>query len=252
MNDSSPSRHYTITWRAAIAPMSKHMPLKNVWLMMVVSALTTVASAQSERLPEGRQGTYGVVLRAGPAFPVGEFSDLFATGFGGFVEVPYHLGEEFQVFIGLGGLFWNVDNEKVNQQYTTAGGAGTVNLDAPFRMIPLIVGINYVLSRGQLRPYLTLAFSVYFQKLETSGTITLGNLITPLLPTTQTWSQGAFALGLGTEYQLNDTWAIDLNARFGAVIDYEARVLIGTGSNDVVTRAIRFFSLMGGISYTFR
>lgn len=229
------------------------MPPMKTWLIIAMLTLTPAASAQLEQPLEGRQGRYGVLLKVGPAFPVGEFSDLFSTGLGGYLEVPYHLGEEFQVFVGLGGLFWNVDNEKVNQQYASAGGTGNVNLDAPFRMIPLVVGINYCLSRAQLRPYVTLAFSLYLQKLETSGSLTEGDVMTPLPPSTQTWSQGAFALGLGTEYLLDDTWAVTLDARFGAVIDYEARVLIGTGQgNDVVTRAIRFFSLMGGVSYTFR
>jgi len=80
----------------------------------------------------------------------------------------------------------------------------------------------------------------------------VGNTVTPISPTTQTWSQGAFAFGLGTAYLLDDRWALDLGARFGAVIDYDARVLIGTSGDGVVTRAIRFFSVMGGISYTFR
>ena len=221
-------------------------------LLLSMATLVACAAAQSEQEVGGRDGTDGIVLKAGPVVPAGEFSDLFAAGFGGYVEVPYRLGEEFQIFVGLGGLFWNVDNDKVNQLYAASGGAGTVNLDAPYRMIPLSVGINYYLGGTRLRPYLTLAFSLYLQKLEASGTVTVGGVTTPLDPVSESWSQGAFAVGAGAEYELNSSWALVLDARYGAVIDYEARVLIGTGGGDVVTRAIRFVSVMGGVSYTFR
>lgn len=244
---------YSTNWRQNLMKSPGNRSAQIIlWLILVVSTVGSSTAAQYEGPLEGRQGTYGVVLKAGPVFPVGEFSDLFGPGFGGYVEVPYHLGEEFQVFVGLGGLFWNVDNDKVNQQFAAAGGIGTVNLDAPYRMIPLSVGFNYFLNRGRLRPYLTLAFSLYFQKLEASGTVTVGDVTTPLDPLTDSWSQGAFAVGAGAEYELSRSWALVLDARYGAVIDYEARVLIGTGGGDVVTRAIRFFSVMGGVSYTIR
>jgi len=88
--------------------------------------------------------------------------------------------------------------------------------------------------------------------LKTSGTLTDGGVTTTLTPTTQTWSQGAFGVGLGTMIELGNRWSLDFDAKFNSVIDYEGRVLIGmSGSENVSTRAIKFASILGGLSYKF-
>jgi hypothetical protein len=52
--------------------------------------------------------------------------------------------------------------------------------------------------------------------------------------------------------ELGKRWAFDVDAKFNSVIDYEGTVLIGTsGSENVSTRAIKFASVLAGLSYKF-
>ena len=228
--------------------------MKIIISLLFVSMVTTCASAQYGDMMVRKQGRFGVSVKAGPAFPVGEFADLFKPGFTGFIDVPYNLAEEFQVYLGLGYSSFNVDNGKVSGELAEPGSNATANLDAPYRVIPIVLGINYSYRYKNFWPYFTISAGLYFQTLETSGTVTINGVTTPVTPNSQSWSQGAFAVGIGTLIPLGDEgWAIDLNAKFNSVVDYEGRVLVTTsGGNDISTRAIRFISALGGLSYTFR
>jgi len=228
--------------------------MKIFFSLVFVVVVTTSALAQYDDAMFRKQGRFGVSVKAGPAFPVGEFADLFKAGFTGFIDVPYNLTEEFQVYLGLGYSSFNVDNGEVGKELAEQGLNGTANLDAPYHVIPFVLGINYSYRYKGYWPYFTISFGMYFQTLETSGTLTIDGVTTPVTPNSQSWSQGAFAVGIGSLIPLGDEgWAIDVNAKFNSVVDYEGRVLIATsGGNDISTRAIRYVSVLGGLSYTFR
>ena len=221
--------------------------------LLFLSIFATTALSQYVGDSPSKQGKFGLSAKAGPAFPSGEFADLFKVGFTGFVEVPYNLTETFHLYVGLGYSHFNVDNTKLSAKVQEQGTV-TTNVDAPYRVIPVVFGFNYSYRYKNIWPYFTMSIGMYFQKLEASGSATINGVQTTVGPTTQTWSQGAFAIGLGSLIPLgNEGWAIDLNAKFNSVIDEEGRVLITTsGGNDVTTRAIRYVSVLGGLSYTFR
>ena len=227
--------------------------MKFLFALLFVVAWTTSALAQNEVTMIRRPGAFGISVKAGPAFPTGEFADLFKTGFTGFVDVPYNLSGEFQVYLGLGYSSFNVDNGKLPAKLSQQGKNGTTNIDAPYRVVPVVLGINYSYRYSSFLAYLTISLGMYFQKLETSGTVTIDGVVTPLTPNTQSWSQGAYAVGFGGLIPLGkEGWAIDVNAKFNSVVDYEKRVLIATGGgNDITTRTIRYVSALAGLSYTF-
>jgi len=168
--------------------------------------------------------------------------------------VPYNLSEDYQVYLGLGFCHFNVDNSKLSSKLRELGEDVTANIEAPYRVIPVVVGLNISSRYKHFWPYFTVSLGMYFQTLETSGSLTINGVPTPIAPETQTWSQGAFAVGIGSLIPLgNEEWAIDVSAKFNSVVDYQGRVLIATsGGNNVITRAIRFVSLLAGLSYTFR
>jgi hypothetical protein len=129
----------------------------------------------------------------------------------------------------------------------------TTNIEAPYQVVPVVLGINVAYRYPHIWPYFTLSVGAYYQTLESSGSYTIDG-VTTAVSKTQSWVQGAYSVGLGSLIPLGDEgWAIDLNAKFNAVIDYEGRVLVTTpDGTDVSTRAIRYASVLAGLSYTFR
>jgi hypothetical protein len=223
-------------------------------LLLLLTGLATSAQGQYEDDVLQKQGRIGISVKAGPGFPLGDFADLFTTGFTGFVDVPYNLTEELQVYLGLGFSHFNIDNSKLTNQLREQGENTTANIDGPYQLIPLVLGFNYSYRYQHFWPYFTMSLGMYFQKLETSGSLTTNGVTTPVVSNTQTWSQGAFAVGIGSLIPLgNEGWAIDLNAKYNTGVDYNGRVLITTtGGGNIGSRTIRFVNLLGGLSYTFR
>jgi hypothetical protein len=222
--------------------------------LLLLTGLATSAQGQDEGDVPQKQGRIGISVKVGPAFPLVDFSDIFTTGFTGFVDVPYNLTEDLQVYLGLGFSHFTIDNSKLTNQLREQGENATANIDAPYQLIPLVLGFNYSYRYQHFWPYFTMSLGMYFQKLEASGSLTTNGVTTPVAPTTQTWSQDAFAVGIGSLIPLgNEGWAIDLNAKYNTVVDYKGRVLITTtGGGNIGSRAIRYVNLLGGLSYTFR
>ncbi len=227
--------------------------MKTTFLLLVTVTLATNALGQYGNVNERGQRKFGISVKGGPAIPQGDFADLFSTGFTGFVEVPYNIAKGFSIYAGVGISHFRADNDKLASALKAQGQSVTSNIDAPYWVLPLVLGINVSYHYAHLWPYFTFSGGVYFQRLETSGSYTSNGVVTALTPTTQNWAQGAYAVGLGTFIPIGDEgWAFDVNAKFNSVIDYEGKVIVTPPSGDnVTTRAIRYVSILAGLSYTF-
>jgi hypothetical protein len=226
--------------------------MKTGLLIAILLSLAVPVRAQDGSAAVGGKHRFGVIAKAGAAIPVGEFNDLFGTGFAGYIELPYDVNKSMQLFASVGYTKFTLDNGKLNNELAAAGIPGTATLDAPYTVVPALAGLKFFSQYGMFWPYFTFSFGMYFQELKSSGTLTDGGETTVIGPTTTTWSQGAFGVGVGTMIELGRRWALDLDAKFNSVIDYEGTVLIGTsGSENVSTRAIKFASVLGGLSYKF-
>jgi hypothetical protein len=228
--------------------------MKPLLAALCLITLTTSALAQNDDSRIRKPGKFGISVKGGPAFPVGEFEDLFKLGFTGFVDVPYNLSRDFQVYLGFGYSGFNVDNGKLALKLAEQGKEGTTNIDAPYHVVPVVLGINYSYQYQSFVSYLTISLGMYFQTLEPSGTATIDGVTTTIEPSTESWSQGAYSIGVGGLVPIgNEGWAVDINVKFNSVVDYDKRVLVATGGgNDISTRAIRYISTLVGLSYTFQ
>jgi hypothetical protein len=228
--------------------------MKSLLVTLFVVTLTTSALAQNDDMNIRKPGKFGITVKGGPAFPVGEFGDMFKVGFTGFIDVPYNLSKVFQVYLGVGYSSFNVDNGKLAIKIAEQGKTGTTNIEAPYHVVPVVLGINYSYQYQSFVSYLTICLGMYYQTLEPSGTATIDGVTTTITPKTEKWAQGAYAIGIGGLIPIGDEgWAVDVNAKFNSVVDYDKHVLILTGGgNDISTRAIRYISALVGLSYTFR
>ena len=152
-----------------------------------------------------------------------------------------------------GSLDFALDNGKLSSALATEGVSLTTDIDAPYWVIPIVIGFNACYQYAHIWPYFTFSGGIYLQRLETSGSYTSNGVTTTVVPKTQDWTQGAYAVGIGTYIPLGDQgWAIDLNGKFNSVIDYAGKVIVTPPSGDsVTTRAIRYVSILAGLSYTF-
>ena len=85
-------------------------------LIAVVMLAWAPLCAQNASAPIGGGHKFGIIAKAGAAIPVGEFSDLFTTGFAGYVEVPYDLNSALQLFASVGYTRFTVDAGKLNDE----------------------------------------------------------------------------------------------------------------------------------------
>ena len=223
--------------------------------VLLVSLIVIAANAfgQQGEIYGWDHHKWGLSVKAGPAFPNGDFADLFGTGYTGFVEVPYNFARGFKVYIAAGLSHFKVDNDKLANTLKSEGQTLTTNVDAPYWLFPVVLGINVSYQYAHIWPYFTFSAGMYFQKLETSGSYVSNGVTTTLTPKTENWNQGAYAVGVGTFIPFGDEgWAVDVNAKFNSVVDYEGKVIIQPPSgNSVTTRAIKFVSVLAGLSYTF-
>ena len=228
--------------------------MKSLLVTLLALTLTASALAQHEEMKIRKPGKFGISMKGGPAFPTGEFEGLFKPGFTGFVEVPYNLSRDFQIYAGLGYSSFNEDDTKLDNILAEQGKNGTTNIDAPYHVVPVVLGINYSYRYSSFLAYLTISAGMYYQTLEPTGSVTIDGVTTTLTPKTEKWSQGAYAIGIGGLIPIGDEgWAVDVNAKFNSVIDYDKKILITTGGgNDISTRAIRYISALVGLSYTFQ
>ena len=228
--------------------------MKTILLMLMTTALITDALSQYGGVIGSENRKWGISVKAGPAFPEGDFAKLFNTGVTGFVEVPYNIATGVSIYAGVGLSHFKADNSKLGNELAQDGVTLTTNIDAPYWVLPVLIGINVSYRYAHIWPYFTFSGGVYFQKLETSGSYTSNGVTTTVAPTTQNWSQGAYAVGLGTFIPFGtEGWAFDLNAKFNSVLDNEGKVIITPPSGDnVTTRAIRYVSVLAGLSYTFK
>ena len=227
--------------------------MKTVFLLLTTLALATTTFAQYSHEFSGGKRTFGISVKAGPALPSSEFADVFGTGYTGFVEVPYNIAKNFNVYAGVGLSRFHADNGKLASSLQQEGQTLTTNVDAPYWVIPVVLGFNVSYRYGHVWPYFTFSGGIYLQRLETSGSYTINGVETTLTPKTQDWTQGAYAVGLGIYIPLGDEgWAIDLNSKFNSVVDDEGKVIITEPSGEeATTKTIRYVSILAGLSYTF-
>ena len=227
--------------------------MKTTIVLLITITLTCTAFGQKGDIWGWDYHKWGLSVKAGPAFPNGDFADEFNTGYTAFVEVPYNFARGFKIFAGVGLTHFVADNDKLGKVLAAEGTNLTTNIDAPYTLIPIVIGINVSYQYAHVWPYFTFSGGVYVQKLDVSGSFTSNGVVTTVPSRTDNWTQGAYAVGLGAFIPLGDEgWAVDVNAKFNQIIDYESRVIVTPPSGEsVTTRSVKYVSILAGLSYTF-
>ncbi len=199
------------------------------------------------------QDTWGISLKGGAAIPVGSFNQHFNTGYGGTATVLYKWSDWFDLFVGSGVTAWKVDNAAINKTLSAEGLAGTVDLDAPFTIIPIVAGFRYSPFGEGLLPYGSLSIGVYVMDLKIRGTYTEGSTTVPLEESSDSFTRLTLSIEAGFLIPIAPSLRLDAGVRLNNIPDYESVVLIGTpsGQNPVRAKNILFVTIGAGLEYSF-
>ncbi len=153
--------------------------------------------------------------------PLGDFGDLFQTGFGGTANVSYALSSNFEIGITTGYFTWQFDNSYINDQIQSTLGddAPSVDLDIPFSTVPVLASVKYYFSRGTIKPYLVGELGLHLTNFTLTGSVKEDpNTQAVSVPQqSKSESKGGFGVGFGIKYNLSEKVDLDLNGKFNSI-----------------------------------
>jgi len=196
------------------------------------------------------QGGYGTTFAADIAFPAGVFAQSFKTGYGAHVE--FFMAEEnyLRLYVLLGYDRWGIDNDKINQQYLSLGGKGTLQLDGRMNSFPLLVGAKLLSPPGSFRFYGLLEGGVYFYSGKITGQKVESGVVTQNIYEEKSRTEPGVNLGAGLLQAVGKEVSLDLAVRYHFVKTdtYYNYDLYGTPT---AVSTSKYFSLALGVTYSF-
>lgn len=202
----------------------------------------SVISAQS-KIGLGVSGVYGS--------PTGDMGDLFNPGFGGLASVSYDISDNLQLSFNTGYISFGFNNDFFNDQLKEAGIDATVDVDATFSVIPLMVGGKYFLSSTNFRPYLAAALGVHISEISAKS-VTVGGIKMDAVQSASE-TKGAFDIGAGFLYKISPKINLDVNGKIninGTQVKEEKSTTSGTTTiTESSESSATFFTISAGLQF---
>jgi len=215
-------------------------------LTATLAALLLISTASAEN-------KFTASIAGGAALPADEFSDFYNNGYGGQATFGYQINPGIQLTLSGGLNAWTVNNDHLNSLLEQQGIRATINLDAPFTVYPLVVGAKYFpLSKG-IRPFFALFAGLHILHLQTSGTVTVQNIVFPLESRSKTWTEFGFGIEFGLSVPLGKRLSLEAIGKYTAVDQTEVELLQedDPGTGLITMNAVSYFNVFAGLSYAF-
>ncbi|MGB2958385.1 MAG: outer membrane beta-barrel protein [Bacteroidota bacterium] len=215
-------------------------------LIAIFAALLLTSSGSAEN-------KFTANIAGGAAIPIDEFSDFFNNGYGGQATFGYQINPGIQLTLTGGLNAWTVNNDHLNSLLEQQGIRATINLDAPFSVYPVVVGVKYLPLTKGIRPFFTLFAGLHILHLQTSGTVTVQNIVFPLESRSKTWSEFGFGIEFGLTVPLGKRLSLEAMGKYNAVDQTEVELLQedDPGTGLITMNAVRYFNVFAGLSYAF-
>ncbi len=193
---------------------------------------------------------FGITAYGGSAYPSGNFDDFYNNGYGGAAGIMFDFKFSTRFALTVGYTRWEVDNAAVQQEYEKIGGEGTLNLDAPVRVIPVLLQARWFASRGGMNLYALVEFGFYFIKSEVSGSVTQDDTVVSQFSGKSSNTATGINLGLGLTFQVSSSVELDIAGRYHIVSSTNIYSFAPTGSSSILATD-QYWSVMGGLNYLF-
>ena len=194
-----------------------------------------------------------IAASGGIAFPISDFANLVKTGYSAQGTISFNATEMIELYLSAGGTFWREDNDAVNRVLSQSGEQSRADLDIRFTLIPVEIGAKFYYGLLAAQPYIGFSFGLYFLELDVGGAFT-DTAGTAVVPTErQSFSKTALGLEAGFLVPLPGQFSIDINGKYRAIEDTDARFLGKTAplSTPLNARRIRFITVKAGLKYSF-
>ncbi len=213
----------------------------------VVVLIFLFAHPADARLP------LSVAARGGFAFPISDLSTLFENGHTAQGTICYSASEMIEIYLSGGRALWRGDNAAFRRLLNGASESSTFDLEVRFAMIPIELGVRFYYGLMVAQPYIGFSYGLYLLQLDVSGTVTDTAGTTVLQMESQSFSKTALGIEAGFVIPVSDRFSVDINGKYGAIEDTDARFL---GKNPSVStplnaRRIRFVTLTAGVKFSF-
>jgi hypothetical protein len=218
-------------------------------LLLGYTIIAGLCSAFATGLAFG-QGGYGTTFAVDLAFPAGVFAESFKPGIGGHVDFYMESEDYLRISVLLGYTHWGIDNDKINAQYRSLGGTGTLQLEGRMNAFPVLLGVKLLSPPGGFRFYGVLDVGVSFFSGKVTGEKIENGVVTQNIYDERSKSVAAANLGVGFLLPVAKDVCLDVAGRYHFVKrdSYYNYDYYGNAS-EVSTD--KYFTLALGVTYAF-
>lgn len=176
--------------------------MKNLLTLLLVLVLVTLTTAQESKFSAGFGAT--------TVYPVGEFSDNFASvGYGGKLNFFFGLNPNLDLSVALG--YWTVAGDYPESVVTLDDENGS------YSNIPINVGLRYIFGQSSTKPYLSAGIGWNFVSTTTPeyrDTHAGGKVYQS---TSHSESAFGYFAGAGVIVETSETFYLDFNANYNSI-----------------------------------
>ena len=213
--------------------------MKKIIEIVLLFLLFTIASFA--------QSGYGTEVNGNIVVPIGKNAEDYSIGFGGLVGFYYDVAENFRLALVLGYLRVNINEDKINGEFTSGGQTGNLDVSGGVGAIPAILSLRFISPGPGMRLYGLLEGGLYTYRTSISGTYTIGSDPPLNVDKSEFRSEPGFAFGGGVLFPLNKELSLDVNVRYHWIRDSE---YLNYGSGNSIANS-RLLSLGVGINWFF-
>lgn len=178
--------------------------MKKTAVILAVAVICLTGAAFAQTNPDAPDGT-SIGVEAQGMLPMGDFADQNAFGVGGTVYIQHGIAPQFSLTGRTGFLFFG--GEEI--AYSTILATGTQTIDVT--MIPILAGVKYFFSQGDMRPYGALEAGIFIAS--GSGEYTpAGGTASSIELDSET--DVALAPSFGMQFRAGDNMVVDARANF--------------------------------------
>ena len=163
---------------------------------------------------------YGTEVNGNLIIPISKYADDYNIGFGGLVSFYYDITENFRLAFVTCYLRSNINESKVNGDFTSVVQPANINVSGGVGMIPALLSLRLISPIPGMRLSGMIEGGLYTYRTSTSGTYTIGTQVTPVNQSEYRFESG-FTVGGGVLFPLQDELSLDLNLRYCLINDSE-------------------------------
>ncbi|MCL4551357.1 MAG: porin family protein [Bacteroidetes bacterium] len=181
--------------------------MKRTILVVLAFILANVTLSAQTKFGIGVNGTYFA--------PIGDFGDVYKSGFGGSASLLYNVNDNIQLSLSSGYAQFSFNNEKFNQLlsdfFSAFGTTVKVDINSKLNIIPVMLGGKYFFTNSAFKPYAALDLGLHIVSVDASSFKVNSQSYDAVKG--QSKAATAWGIGIGFMYQVAPKINLDVNGK---------------------------------------